>query len=102
MTKITDMDFREKAEILINLLKSLYGFELNIAALKHGDYFIFPDTIVERNSTCDFLVFIIDERLFNQVYPLAEHCEHPVIIIEGKTFSDEGILLYRRKQLKGR
>lgn len=101
MTKTINVDFREKTEALVNLLKSSYGFEININALKHGDYFIHPDTIVERKTTYDFLVSIIDGRLFNQAYRLAENCEHPIIIIEGKTFFDEGYPVVSQEAIKG-
>ncbi len=101
MEKTIDIDFREKAETLIDLLKSSYAFEINVTKLKYGDYFIAPDTIVERKTVCDFLVSIIDGRLFNQAYRLAEHCERPVIIIEGKIFSGEGYPAISQEAIKG-
>jgi len=99
--KSIDVDFREKAETLINLLKSSYKFELNITTLKHVDYFIASDTVVERKTTHDFLVSIIDGRLFNQAYCMAEYCVRPIIIIEGKTFSGEEYPTMSQEAVKG-
>lgn len=101
MQKTIDVDIREKAEGLINLLKSSYDFEINLTTLKHGDYFIAPDTVVERKTAHDFLVSIIDGRLFSQAYCLAEYCERPVIIIEGETFFSEGYPTMSQEAIKG-
>lgn len=100
MKKI-DVDFREKAETLINILKSAYEIEINTTALKFGDYFIPPDTVVERKTTCDFLVSIIDGRLFNQSYRLAEYCKRPIMLIEGETFFDEKYPNVSKEAIKG-
>jgi Fanconi anemia group M protein len=79
-------DCRENAEELIGLLESRYGFDIVEKQLSLGDYFIAPDTIVERKTVADFAISIIDGRLFRQAYLLAECAENPLIIIEGETF----------------
>lgn len=96
-----DVDFREKAETLINILKSSYEIEINMIALKYGDYFIPPDTVVERKTTYDFLISIIDGRLFKQAYRLAEHCKRPILLIEGETFFGEKYPDVSKEAIKG-
>lgn len=99
--KRVDVDFRENAGILLALLKSLYGFETNVITLKYGDYFAPPDIVIERKTTSDFLVSIIDGRLFNQAYRLAKYCERPIILIEGETFFGDGYPAVSKEAIKG-
>ncbi len=82
------VDNREHADILIDTLMFQYGFEVVPVTLKYGDYFIEPDITVERKTTGDFIVSIIDGRLFKQAYQLAEHTQRPIILVEGKSYHD--------------
>lgn len=79
------IDHREHAEVLKNNLIA-YGFEVIEKQLSIGDYVIYPDTTIERKTTHDFCLSILDGRLFNQAYRLSVFCENPLIIIEGESF----------------
>jgi ERCC4-type nuclease len=85
------VDHREHADLLIETLSSQYCFNVEVTTLKLGDYFIKPDITVERKTTKDFIVSIIDGRLFRQAFRLVKCTKRPVIIIEGKSFHDENI-----------
>lgn len=79
------IDNREHAEVLKDTLKEL-NFEIIEKQLSVGDYIIHPDTTVERKTTHDFCLSILDGRLFDQAYKLSIFCENPIIIIEGESF----------------
>jgi len=82
------VDHREQAPQLLALLREQYEFGVQIRQLQWGDYLIEPDTAVERKTTRDFLLSILDGRLFKQAYGLT-HCEvlfYPVLLLEGPAF----------------
>jgi Fanconi anemia group M protein len=83
------MDTREEAEDLTRELVQTHGFVLQRALLPLGDYCIGRDTLVERKTTRDFALSIIDGRLFGQAYRLATRCEHALLVIEGESFSTD-------------
>jgi DNA excision repair protein ERCC-4 len=83
-----DVDHRENCPELIATLRDPHGFDVHIGELKLGDYRIAPDTVIERKTTDDFCLSIIDGRLFRQAYRLADHCQCPIIIIEGESFAN--------------
>ncbi|MCF6174366.1 MAG: helix-hairpin-helix domain-containing protein [Victivallaceae bacterium] len=85
------IDHREQADTLINCLTQQHGISVESRQLKFGDYHIYPDTVVERKTTRDFCLSIIDGRLFNQAFRLAQLDENPLIIIEGEHFLDHDI-----------
>ena len=84
--KIT-VDHREHAQELITELRARYGFSIELKQLKLGDYYIPPDTIVERKTVHDFGVSILDGRLFQQAYRLVEHANNAILLIEGSSFN---------------
>jgi len=95
--KVIEVDCRENVDDLLGVLKERYDFDIVVKQLKIGDYLIHPDTLVERKTTRDFAVSILDGRLFNQAYKLAEQTEYPIIIIEGESFADAGLPIHNIK-----
>jgi DNA excision repair protein ERCC-4 len=81
------VDHRENADVLIDSLKNQYCFNVEITTLKLGDYFLEPDITVERKTTNDFIVSIIDGRLFNQAHILVKYAKRPIMIVEGRHFN---------------
>lgn len=79
------VDRREHADVLKGALAD-FGFEMIEKQLNIGDYIICHDTTIERKTTHDFCLSILDGRLFKQAYRLSVFCEHPIIIIEGGSF----------------
>jgi DNA excision repair protein ERCC-4 len=82
--KIT-VDYREKSSGLNDLLKNCGAF-IKIAKLSYGDYIISDKITVERKTADDFLLSIIDGRLFNQLSNLKKFCSHPILLIEGNPY----------------
>ena len=85
--KIT-VDYREIASGLTDLLKNS-GALVKIAKLSYGDYIINDTITVERKTAKDFLISIIDGRLFNQLSNLKKFCNHPILLIEGNPYETE-------------
>jgi Fanconi anemia group M protein len=79
--KIT-VDYREKSSGLIDLLKS-QDVEIKTKKLSYGDYVINDSITIERKTARDFLISIIDGRLFNQLSNLKRYCINPILLIEG-------------------
>ncbi|HAY40195.1 MAG TPA: hypothetical protein DCY53_13170 [Desulfobacteraceae bacterium] len=85
--KIT-VDYRETTSGLTDLLKNS-GALVEIAKLSYGDYIINDTITVERKTAKDFLISIIDGRLFNQLSNLKKFCNHPILLIEGNPYDTE-------------
>ena len=85
--KIT-VDYRETASGITDLLKSS-GALVKIAKLSYGDYIINDTITVERKTAKDFLISIIDGRLFNQLSNLKKFSNHPILLIEGNPFETQ-------------
>jgi DNA excision repair protein ERCC-4 len=82
------IDYREKASGLIDLLKTEDVF-IEVKKVPYGDYVIDDSITIERKTAKDFLVSIIDGRLFNQLSNLKKHCRRPVLLIEGNPYKTE-------------
>jgi len=80
-------DYREKSSGMIELLAE--HFTVEITTLNHSDYLINDRFTVERKTARDFLVSIIDLRLFNQVANLKKNCSHPFLLIEGDPYATD-------------
>ena len=85
--KIT-VDYRETASGLTDLLKNSDAL-VEIAKLSYGDYIINDAITVERKTAKDFLISIIDGRLFNQLSNLKKFCNHPILLIEGNPYETD-------------
>jgi ERCC4-type nuclease len=82
--KVT-VDYREKASGIIDLLRCA-GVQVEVGKVSYGDYVINDAITMERKTARDFLISLIDGRLFTQVSNLKKHCTHPVLLIEGNPF----------------
>ena len=79
------VDYREKASGIIDLLR-WEDTQIEIKKVPHGDYVINDEITMERKTARDFLMSLIDGRLFNQMSNLKKHCIRPVLLIEGNPF----------------
>jgi DNA excision repair protein ERCC-4 len=95
--KIT-ADYRETVSGLTDLLKNS-GALVDIAKLSYGDYIINDTITVERKTAKDFLISIIDGRLFNQLSNLKKFCNHPILLIEGNPYKTDHY--FDRMAIKG-
>ncbi|MCU0580085.1 MAG: helix-hairpin-helix domain-containing protein [Desulfobacterota bacterium] len=81
-------DHRERDHDLLSLLREIDP-EMEIAALPYGDYLINGEITVERKTAGDFLISIMDGRLFRQLSRLKKHCRRPLLLIEGDPYATD-------------
>ena len=62
---------------------------LEIGQVRYGDYIINDAITIERKTARDFLISIIDGRLFNQLSNLKKHCSRPLLLIEGNPYETD-------------
>jgi Fanconi anemia group M protein len=79
------VDFREKPSRIIELMIAR-GVDVQTKHVTCGDVILDGVITVERKTADDFIVSIIDGRLFRQVANLKKNCDHPVLLIEGNPF----------------
>jgi DNA excision repair protein ERCC-4 len=79
------IDYREKASGLLDLLQQT-ELILEIGQVRYGDYIINDSITIERKTASDFLISIIDGRLFKQLSNLKKHCPRPLLLIEGNPY----------------
>ncbi len=79
------VDYREKASGLIDLL-TCEDVQIEIKKVSYGDYLINGAITVERKTARDFLISLIDGRLFNQLSNLKKYSLNPILLIEGNPF----------------
>ena len=78
-------DYREKPSgIPDKLIQKNVG--VSITTLPVGDYIINEQIIVERKSAEDFIVSIINNRLFEQCARLKRNAERSFLLIEGNPY----------------
>ncbi len=82
------VDFRERVSGIIDLLRG-EEVTLEISKIPYGDYIINEAITIERKTARDFLISIIDGRLFNQLSNLKKNCIHPLLLIEGNPFETD-------------
>ena len=93
-------DDREcKSEVIASLLQ-IEDVDVSIRRLSIGDYQIDNRLIVERKTLKDFVVSIIDGRLFKQMIRLANSNSKCVLILEGMV-SETAELGMTREALQG-
>lgn len=81
-------DFREKPSGVISLLQGR-GMDVAVKKLSWGDYIVNNRVTIERKTGTDFLISLIDGRLFKQASNLKRFCMHPVFLIEGNPYKTD-------------
>jgi Fanconi anemia group M protein len=92
------VDHREKASGLVGLLKE-EDVVVEVKHVRYGDYVIDGFATIERKTAKDFLVSIIDGRLFNQLANLKRYCQNPLILVEGDPY--QTLLDFNPNAIKG-
>ncbi|MBN2059281.1 MAG: hypothetical protein JW882_02585 [Deltaproteobacteria bacterium] len=82
------IDHREKVSGIIDFLEK-EGITIEVRNLNFGDYIINHSITIERKTARDFLISIIDGRLFRQIANLKKNCEVPILIIEGNPYKTD-------------
>jgi len=81
-------DDREKSSGIIELLCEV-GFEVMVRRLPCCDYVINDEIFIERKTGRDFLVSIVDGRLFHQARIMKKSLNRPIFLVEGNPFRVE-------------
>ncbi|MFZ0611051.1 MAG: ERCC4 domain-containing protein [Desulfobacterales bacterium] len=79
------VDYREQPSGIVELMTRA-DIDVQLGKVACGDFIIDGILTVERKTACDFIVSIIDGRLFRQMANLKKNCDHPVLLIEGNPF----------------
>ena len=59
---------------------------IEVKKVPYGDYIINNSITIERKTAKDFLISIIEGRLFNQLSNLKKYCTNPILLIEGNPY----------------
>lgn len=81
------VDYREFNSILPRILAEM-GVHIRKATLDVGDYLVGGQTLIERKTSKDFIVSIIDKRIFDQCLRLSNSPFYPVLLIEGNLYEN--------------
>ncbi len=82
------IDYREKASGIIDLLQTEEAL-VEVGKVPYGDYIINESITIERKTAKDFLISIIDGRLFKQLSNLKKYCQTPLLLIEGNPYKTD-------------
>jgi len=85
-----EVDYREKPSGILEILCNRNDVIAEEKKLPFGDYCINGNITVERKTTKDFIISIIDGRLFTQASRLKKFAEKPVLVIEGRNLYHTG------------
>ena len=96
-TKIV-ADYREIPSKIPDILREREA-NVELQHLKTGDYIINEEIIIERKSRDDFVLSIIQSRLFSQCQRLKKAKYFPVVLIEGNPYHTEHNI--DRRAIKG-
>jgi DNA excision repair protein ERCC-4 len=77
------VDFSERNAALLDLARGCADFDVQMAHLATGDYFINSGVVVERKTYADFATSLVDGRLFPQAAARARSPHRPVVLLEG-------------------
>jgi len=78
-----EIDYRERDSKIIEILRAKKNINVEEKKLFIGDYLINKHIAVERKTTRDFAISIIDGRLFSQASRLKRYAEVQLMVIEG-------------------
>ncbi len=79
-------DMRESRSGVIKMLTEMENISVKVGSLPCGDYILGPQVAVERKAATDFVISIMDGRIFQQVAKMKLDYERPIVLIEGDVF----------------
>ena len=82
---IITADDREKSSGIVDLLVNA-GVDVTVRRLPWYDYIINDEIGIERKTGRDFLISIMDGRLFRQAMVMKRKLPRPIFLIEGNPF----------------
>ena len=81
------VDMREQRSGVLAALAAMEHIHVQVGALPCGDYVLSPEVVVERKSATDFIVSIMEGRIFQQIEKMKLDYQRPIVLIEGDVFS---------------
>lgn len=87
-------DDRERDSGIAEILQARFNVSVTEARLAWGDYLISERIVVERKTSHDFALSLIDGRLFRQVQHMQRSIENAFLIIEGNPVPPPTIALH--------
>ncbi|TCV85370.1 ERCC4 domain-containing protein [Sulfurirhabdus autotrophica] len=85
------IDSREKNTQVIKHWKEFSGnfpgLEYEFVEMEFGDYAIGNSIIIERKSSTDFMLSVMDKHVLNNVASLKKTYEHVIYIVEGDIYT---------------
>jgi ERCC4-type nuclease len=82
------IDDREGPSGIAGLMKKA-NVPITVQRLKYGDYLVNGATCVERKTARDFILSIMDGRLFSQISRLKKASANPLLLIEGDPYTTD-------------
>jgi DNA excision repair protein ERCC-4 len=79
------VDDRERNCGVIEALRDFEEVILDVRRIPVGDYVVDKKIVIERKSLRDFVLSIMQGRLFRQAMALKKSGMHPILILEGTT-----------------
>ena len=79
-------DYREIPSKIPEMLRE-FGAKVELSNLKTGDYIINDEIIIERKSREDFILSIIQGRLFSQCSRMKKSTHYQILLIEGNPYN---------------
>ena len=86
------IDHREKGSCLADLAVDCDLFETSFERLRVGDYIVNGTVLIERKSSADFAMSILDGRLFRQARAMARTSLRTLFLIESPAAEESGPL----------
>lgn len=80
-------DMREQRSGVTQRLERSEIVSVQYADLAIGDFVLSADVVVERKEATDFVLSIVDKRLFGQIAHMKASYARPIVIIEGDAFA---------------
>jgi ERCC4-type nuclease len=93
-------DDREAGSGVIEALGAIEGVQVRVERLSLGDYQVGDQLLFERKTLADFVLSVIDGRLFRQAVRLADASRRGALLLEG-TGRDLPATGVRREALTG-
>jgi DNA excision repair protein ERCC-4 len=78
-----EIDYREQGSPLVELVLASGEFDVAYGRLRVGDYIVQRSILVERKTCADFVLSMIDGRLFRQAALMSRQPLRSLIIVEG-------------------
>lgn len=81
------VDFRESRSPVLAALKKTEGVTVTVRELSCGDYLPHPSFGIERKDAQDFVLSVMDRRLFAQVARMKDEYEKVLFLVEGNPYA---------------